>query len=200
MSINPAEILERKLQDFIRRAPKIAGVYAVEQFRLNIRKRGGVFVNGNLDEFTPRGYETARTRGKKLLLGTGNMVDSIQLISLMQNQVIFGISQRDIAKYAKMHLMGGTVTVTPKMKSFFWAMYFQAQGNIKTTKRGKQSKVKSSSQAAGDAGFWKAMALKKVGSKINIPKREFMRLTPDLEKGIYQEFEYEINKIKKPTS
>ena len=196
MSINPAEILEQKLRDFIKKAPKIAGVYAVGQFRDNIRKRGGVPVNGDIDPFAPRIYDTAKSRGKKILLGTGNLVDSICIQNLTSNQVTFGISQSDIARYAKIHQTGGEITVTPKMKKFFWAMYYQSSGSVKKTKTGKESKSKANIQLNGDAAFYKAMALKKVGSKITIPKREFMRLTPDLEKGIMREFEYYINKIK----
>jgi len=60
-----------------------------------------------------------------------------------------------------MHLMGGTITVTPKMKSFFWAMYYQSAGSVKKTSTGKVSRSKSNIQATGDAAFWQAMALKK---------------------------------------
>ena len=196
MSINPAEILEQKLRAFVEKAPRIAGVYAVGQFRENIRRRGGVPVNGNLEPFEPRAYDTQRTRGKKILLGTGNLVDSIRLINATSSQALVGISQRDINKYARIHNEGGTIIVTKKMKSFFWAMFYQSSGSVQKTKKGEARKTKRNEQLTGDAAFYKAMALKKVGSKITIPKREFMRLTPDLNKGIMREFEYAINKIK----
>jgi phage gpG-like protein len=197
MSTNPGEILQQKMRDFVRRAPKIAGVYAVEHFRDNIRRRGGVPVNGNLDKFAPRKYDTAKTRGKKILLGTSNMVDSIRISSIQEGRVVFGISNREVAKYARLHLRGGTIRVTRKMKSYFWAMYYKSAEGIKTTKTGKVRNDQRNRQIVGDAGFYKAMALKKTGSKIVIPKREFMRITPDISKGILREFTHEIERIKR---
>jgi len=195
MSTNPADILQIKLRDFVRRAPKIAGRYAVQQFQDNIRRRGGVPVDGSLDKFQERRYETQKQRGKKILMITGNLVDSIRIISTGANSVIVGISQGDIAKYARIHLMGGKITVTPKMKKFFWAMYFNSAGKVKTTEKGAVRKTKANEQLTGDASFWRKMALKRVGSQITIPKREFMRFTPDIEKGILREFHFEIDKI-----
>ena len=53
--------------------------------------------------------------------------------------------------YAAIHNEGGTITVTERMKKYFWAMF-------------KKTKLPS----------WKRMALMKVGSKIKIPKRHFI--------------------------
>lgn len=171
MSNNPAEILQGKLRDFVRRAPKIAGRYAVQHFQDNIRRRGGVPVNGSLDRFAERTYETRRQKGKKILMIKGNLVDAIRIISLSSNTVNLGISQGDIGKYARIHMEGGTITVTPKMKKFFWAMVYQNSSRIGKTEKGVARKTKANEQLMGDAAFWKAMALKKTGSQIRIPKR-----------------------------
>ena len=182
------------MKDFIQRCPKIAGRYAVAHFQDNIRKRGGVPVNGSLDRFQPRKFDDPGPR-RSLLLKSGNMVDSIRVIYEASNWVSVGITQRNIKKYAQLHQSGGSITVSPKMKKFFWAMYFKASGSVKKTKSGAVGKSKQNLRHSSYADIWKAMALKKVGSKITIPKREFMRFTPDIEKGILREFKYEMKKV-----
>jgi len=194
MSSNPADILQQQIEAFVRRAPVIAGRYAVKHFQDNIRKRGGVPVNGSLQRFEERKFSEPGPR-RSVLVKTGNMADSIRAVAHGKDWVAVGISQRNIARYARVHQEGGTVTVTPKMKKYFWAMYYKASGNIKTTQSGKQSRSQKSMHYSAYADIWKAMALKRAGSKINIPKREFMRLTPDIETGILREFRYEIKKI-----
>jgi phage gpG-like protein len=193
MSTDPAEFfkkeVESKIKRFIEKAPAIAGRYAVGHFQDNIRKRGGVPVNGNLERFTPRKYTTREDHGRRLLIKSGNMVDSIRITATGRNWVTVGISQRDIARYGNLHNEGGTITVTEKMKKFFWAKFIQSGGKTAgQTKTGKAGKSMKAIQLKGDAGFWKAMALKKTGSRIKIPKREFIRITPDLETGIVREF------------
>ena len=61
--------------------------------------------------------------------------------------------------YAAIHNYGGTITVTARMKRFFWYKY-------KATR--------------DDA--WKWMALMKVGSKIQIPQRQFLGDHPEVRK------------------
>ena len=60
--------------------------------------------------------------------------------------------------YASIHNTGGTITVTKKMRGFFW---------IKYRETGKPE--------------WKYLALKKVGSKIAIPQRQFVGYSPELD-------------------
>ena len=76
--------------------------------------------------------------------------------------------------YADIHNSGGTITVTPKMKGFFWYRYKLATGSMQTTKKGKQRSNKFNRALSAEAEFWKAMALKAVGSQIIIPKRQFI--------------------------
>ena len=59
--------------------------------------------------------------------------------------------------YAEIHNDGGEIVVTDKMIKFFWAMYY--------TFKGKNNKKTQ---------YFKALALKKSGSKIKVPKRKFM--------------------------
>ena len=63
--------------------------------------------------------------------------------------------------YTTLHNEGGQITVTAKMKRFFWAKY-------------KQTKDES----------WKRMALMKVGKIITMPQRRFIGDGPDTQRII----------------
>lgn len=106
--------------------------------------------------------------------------------------------------YASIHNEGGEITVTQKMKSFFWAMYYKAAGAVsKSYKKpdGKrivfissESKSLMAKQAGGtsdrdknlnkEAEQWKAMALMKVGDTIKIEKRQFIGDHPQVRQAI----------------
>ncbi len=92
------------------------------------------------------------------------------------NSVIFTSNM----PYAQIHNEGGTITVTAKMKRFFWYQYKKhSKGDSKPTKEALQ---------------WKALALKKAGSKITIPQRQFIGLKhPEVQKIIEQIIDYNIN-------
>jgi phage gpG-like protein len=90
--------------------------------------------------------------------------------------------------YARIHNEGGEIRVTKKMKKYFWAKYRETAGKYSykdktetiTTKRGKvkEKKVlkgtKENESLSEEAEFYKAMALKKEGSRIVIPQRRFI--------------------------
>ncbi len=63
--------------------------------------------------------------------------------------------------YSVIHNEGGTITVTAKMKKYFWAMF---------KKTGKKE--------------YKYMALMKTGSKITIPQRQYLGAYPGIDKTI----------------
>lgn len=63
--------------------------------------------------------------------------------------------------YADIHNSGGTITVTAKMKKFFWYKFKSASGN-------------NSKNLNPEALFWQHMALKPVGAVIKIPRRQWI--------------------------
>ncbi|MDL2315049.1 phage virion morphogenesis protein [Bacteroidales bacterium OttesenSCG-928-C19] len=176
----PQLIDYKELKKTLAKLPKQGAVYAVSHWQDNIRKRGGMPVNGKLQKFKKRRYDTRLQKDKKILFGKGNMVDSIRIISESENTVVLGINSPATREYAKAHQEGAEIEVTSKMKSFFWSQYYKNGG-------------KESDNP--DANFWRAMALKKEGSKIKIPERKFMEITPDIEKGIFREFVFELDKF-----
>lgn len=73
--------------------------------------------------------------------------------------------------YADIQNSGGNITVTQKMKNFFWYKFKMATGG-------------NNKNLNAEALFWKAMALKKVGSIIVIEKRQFIGDHPQVHTAI----------------
>lgn len=89
---------------------------------------------------------------------TGTLRKSIESV-ITGNRLKFSSSE----PYAAIHNEGGTITVTKQMNAYFWAKFKQS---------GQQ--------------HWKYLALVKVGSKITIPKRQFIGSSPEVERAIEQ--------------
>jgi len=107
---------------------------------------------------------------RSILQRTGSLRKSI--VSVVEgNKIIFTSS----LPYAAIHNEGGEIVVTRRMKGFFWHKYKESTAGLK--KRG---------ELTIEAEFYKAMALKKIGSKIIIPRRQFIGRHPDMEKLITQ--------------
>ncbi|QFG53651.1 phage virion morphogenesis protein [Chryseobacterium sp.] len=90
--------------------------------------------------------------------------------------------------YASIHNEGGEITVTAKMKRYFWAMYYQSIGSVKTS----QSKtmglhVKLNDKNRGiviEAQQFKALAMMPIGKKIKIPSRRVIGNHPRIKEVI----------------
>ena len=114
-------------------------------------------------------------RSGHLLVDTGALRGSIR--SRIQGDSVFFSSD---LPYAGIHNDGGDIIVTARMKRFFWAKFREANGG--TWGRGGSGGV--------EAEFWKMMALKKVGTTIQIPRRRFLGVNAEVEKivtGIVEE-------------
>lgn len=85
--------------------------------------------------------------------------------------------------YAEIHNEGGEITVTKKMKSYFWSQYYKKGlvGGMYSQAKGKKNQQKADTFNK-EADFWRNMALKKVGSKIKIPKRQFLGEHPEVDR------------------
>lgn len=93
--------------------------------------------------------------------------------------------------YAHIHNSGGSIdthpSVTPKMRKFAWAKYFKAHG------KGDHA------QNNPEADKWKALALtkkNKLDIHVNIPKRQFMGPSQQLNTIIQDIIAKEINNLK----
>jgi phage gpG-like protein len=183
----------KKIEELTRRRmPVIVGAMAVSHFKAGFRQGG--FTNNGLQAWQPAKRLAGKKKGaanryKTLTSGRNHLMSSISYIPgdasvLVKNDV----------PYASIHNEGGQVnthpTVTPKMRKFAWAKYYEAL-NIP-----KGSKVPKN--IPEDAARWRALALTKK-TKLNIsymmPKRQFIGDSKELNDKIAAKFESEIEKI-----
>ena len=99
-------------------------------------------------------------RNGSLLLRTGALRQSIGKPTL--NSLGKSIKWSSSLPYADIHNQGGEITVTQKMKKYFWYRYILMVGKSK------------SKTISDEALYIRNLACMKVGSKIKIPKRQFI--------------------------
>lgn len=117
--------------------------------------------------------------GGSILIDTGGLRKSIRSKSTDSSITFYSD-----APHAEIHNEGGEITVTAKMKRFFWAKYYAATGSFGRKKNGEKRKDKRTIQLTEEAEFWKHLALMKVGKTITIPRRRFMGYSPEVEKMV----------------
>ena len=111
-----------------------------------------------------------------ILTGTGALRRSITS-RISGNSLTFSSD----LPYAALHNEGGEIRVTPRMRRFFWAKYYAARGSFGYRKDGRKRQNKRNAYLTEEAAFWRAMALKPVGSSIQMPRRQFLGTHPKLE-------------------
>lgn len=181
----------RQIEDLTRRQmPVIAGQMAVSHFKSNFRQGG--FVNNGLHSWKKSKREGkgkgAGSGYKTLLSGRNHLYSSTNYIPgdgrvTIQNNV----------EYASIHNEGGTIqshpTVTPKMKKFAWAKYYEALNGQKPDKN---------TVIPEDVARWRRLALtkkSKLDIKIVMPKRQFIGESQELNEKIQSKLEDKISKI-----
>ncbi len=117
--------------------------------------------------------------GGHILVDTGQLRRSIHS-RITDNAITF---YSDLP-YAAIHNEGGEIIVTPKMKKFFWHKYYEATGSFGRKKDGTRRNDKRTIQLSTEAEFWKFMALKKAGTTIRIPRRQFLGTSPEVEQTV----------------
>ena len=117
--------------------------------------------------------------GGHILVDTGQLRRSIH--SRTTNNAITFYSD---LPYAAIHNEGGEIIVTTKMKKFFWHKYYEATGSFGRKKDGTRRNDKRTIQLSTEAEFWKFMALKKAGTTIRIPRRQFLGTSPEVEQTV----------------
>lgn len=183
--------LQRRVNRLIRVTLKDIKVEALDEFDRNFEREA--FFN---DKWARRKYNDDESRG--LLIKTGNLRRSITGRITDRDSVVIETTQ----PYAKIHNEGGTITVTRKMKKYFWWKYITITGSkrmkagipityserFSRKKDGTLRNTKRNRALTEEAEFYRRMAMKKNGSKITIPKRQFIGNHPDLEKLLKEIF------------
>jgi Mu-like prophage protein gpG len=133
-------------------------------------------------------WQERKSDGKgSLLLATGKLRRSIRA-KVVNESIVWTSSEI----YALIHNEGGDITVTPALKAHFWKKYYSVAGKIHYSRSGTQRQNKTNDRISSLAGFYKAMALMKVGSKIHIPKRQFIGFSPEVRKRIELVFKHNL--------
>ena len=114
-----------------------------------------------------------------ILVATGRLRRSIQSQTTADSIVFFSTEP-----YAAIHNEGGEITVTSKMKRYFWHKYYETTGSFGRKKDGSLRQDKRTLRLGTEAEFWKWMALMKEGKSIKIPKRQFLGASPEVEKAV----------------
>jgi len=114
-----------------------------------------------------------------MMMRNGHLRNSIES-RIQGDKIIFSSS----LPYASIHNEGGEITVTPKMKSYFWAMYYKTSGGMSKRKDGTASRNQRNQRLSIEAMQWKNLALMKVGQKLTIPERKFIGHHPQVNKMV----------------
>jgi len=195
--------MKKEIEQLIsRKLPVVAGKYAKQHFQDNFRQGG--FVNGGLHPWPPAkrlssGESGADSQYKTLMSSRNHLFSSINYTPGIAKVTIFN----DVV-YAAIHNEGGTVhpKITPKMRRFAWAKYYELNGRQKGAQKPRKGTQNRTSQSAGnqpdsgEAEKWKRLALtKKETLTINIPQRQFMGQSTELDAKISAYVEKEVLRI-----
>lgn len=127
-------------------------------------------------------------RGGHILVGTGSLRRSITS-RVTDNSIRFFST----LPYASIHNEGGEIVVTERMKRYFWHKHYEATSGFGRKKDGSKRNDKRTRRLTEEAEFWKWMALKKAGTKIRIPRRQFLGASPEVEKTVTEIIEENLN-------
>lgn len=182
--------VENLLARLMRDTLKDIKVELDDEFQKNFRREA--FFS---DKWQRRKYDDGSNR--KVLQGEGK--SGVHLSQIAASGRIEGskVVYSSTLPYAAIHNEGGTITVTAKMKRYFWAKYIEATGSFSYKKDGQQRNTQRQRKISADSEFYKAMALKKTGDKIKIPKRQFIGMHPSLNAAITEIIEKNLDEFLK---
>ena len=178
-------------KDLLKDASRYAGSESVKFFKESFVKEG--FTDTS---FTAWPKTTNPMAGKRTMYKSGTTMQSIRKTEQTMRRVVV---QSD-TNHSEIHNNGGTITVTPQMKKFFWAKFYEFSRKVKLSKEGTSASFrnKGNKEISQKAMFFRRMAMMKVGSKIKIPKRQFMgnsQTMMNLFYGIKDRLKYHLNSI-----
>lgn len=160
-----------------RRVPGVAGQELVNFFKRNYRRGGyedGGFHAWKVTKRQLSGMKGAE--GKYLPLHSRRNA----LFSAIAYKTGDGwVSVFNNTPYADIHNDGGTITIrlTDKMRRFFWAMYYKANGKRRSARKGGRrkgtQKKRQSPNPVADRYKWMALTKRRTFT-IKIPQRQFI--------------------------
>lgn len=184
-------IIQKQVNELIRLKDRVlpvkVGRAVRDSIRENFRKGGFYGAAWSPPMRIKQGFDSGPGYGT-LLSGTNHLMMSTDYFPepgrvTIQNTLV----------YAQIHNDGGEITVTKRMKQFFWSQYYKKGLVGGMYERGK-SKQKAEALSK-EAEFWRNMALKKVGSTIKIPQRQFMGEHPEVDRIVREIINNELSKF-----
>lgn len=180
------ELMKRKM-------PVLAGRMAKDHYQNNFRQGG--FINNGLRSWPKAkrisaGGTSAASQYGTLLSSRNHLFSSVKYVPSD-----YRVRVANDLIYAPVHNWGGTLhpTVTPKMRKFAWAKYYQAGGG---QKKGTEGKKSAKNEDPAEALKWKKLALtKKEKLDVKVPQRQFLGESAELSEKIANKTETEIRKI-----
>lgn len=182
-----------------RKMPIRVGNMAKRHYQDNFRKSG--FMNGGLHAWpkTKRqlaGGTSAANRHGPLLSNRNHLFNSVRYVP-----GDYRVKIVNDVPYASIHNWGGETTpaVTPKMRRFAWAMYYETGGEQEAGAKGRESAEKDeSAPLSPEAKMWRGLALtKKKKLRIKIPQRQFIGPSRELEERIRADIETQVESVLK---
>ena len=173
------------LKDFLKQTLTDIKVKLGEEFDRNFERKAF------FDEKWPATKLTYH-RGS-LMMRTGRLRKSLLSPKVTSNGIIWSSS----LPYADIHNNGGEIRVTPQMRKFFWAKYYQTSSATTKKKNGEASSSARNRKLSIEAEQWKALALKPIGSIIKIEKRQFIGSHPQVDKHIKEVINHNFGELKK---
>ena len=174
MKTPPAYELRKLMKRFISNTMRDLKVEGRDEFNRNF-ERQAFFT----EAWARRRYDPDPSRS--LLIKSGRLRQSIKS-RIEGNTIIYESTE----PYAAIHNEGGRIKVTRRMKGYFWYLYREATGSRQLRKDGKLRNNKHNRRLSDAAQFYRAMALKPVGSEITIPKRQFIGEHPQFTELVRQ--------------
>lgn len=155
------------MQDFIKNILSDVRIELTDEFDRNFERKA----------FFDKPWENTKIPNQRgsTLMRTGKLRKSISKPVQSNNQITWSSS----LPYASLQNEGGEIIVTERMKRFFWAMFYKANGAVTTSGRGERNR-----RLSQEAQTWKALALQKVGAKMKIKQRQFIGDHPQLRQSV----------------
>lgn len=167
------------MQDFIKNILSDIRIDLTDEFDRNFERKA----------FFDKAWENSKIPNHKgsLLMRTGKLRRSIR--SKQSNNDITWSSS---LPYASLQNEGGEIIVTERMKRFFWAMFYKANGAVTASGKGERNK-----RLSQEAQTWRALALQKVGAKMKVKQRQFIGDHTQVRQRVEQVVDHNIKELEK---
>jgi len=170
--------------DFIKNILSDVRIELTDEFDKNFERKA----------FFDKPWENTKIPNRKgsLMMRTGKTRRSVR-----SKQTNNEINWSSSLPHASLMNEGGEIIVTEKMKRFFWAMFYKANGAVTKTAKGDTRNNQRNKKLSEEAATWKALALQKVGAKMKVKQRQFIGDHPQVRQCIDQVVDRNMKELEK---